>query len=94
MRAILFLIELLLWLLLIRIVLRGLARLFAGAVSAPPRRDQPPPPRAIEDLVLDRVCRTYLPRSRALTARVGGREEHFCSPACRDAALAELARAS
>jgi hypothetical protein len=44
--------------------------------------------------VLDRVCHTHLPRSRALAARVDGREEHICSPACRDKALAAVARAS
>jgi hypothetical protein len=50
--------------------------------------------RAPEDLVLDRVCRTYVPLSRTVTARVSGREEHFCSAACREKALAAVARAS
>jgi hypothetical protein len=49
---------------------------------------------APEDLVLDRICRTHVPRSRALVARVDGREEHFCSADCRDKALAAVARAS
>jgi len=47
-----------------------------------------------EDLVLDRVCHTHVPRSGAVVARVAGREEHFCSAACRDKALAAVARAS
>jgi YHS domain-containing protein len=47
-----------------------------------------------EDLVLDQVCRTHVPRSRALVARVDGREKHFCSAECRDKALASVARAS
>jgi hypothetical protein len=38
-------------------------------------------------MVRDRVCDTFLPRSRALVATVAGREQHFCSPACRDRAL-------
>jgi hypothetical protein len=38
-------------------------------------------------LVRDRVCNTFLPRERALVAVVDGREEHFCSTACRDRAL-------
>ena len=38
-------------------------------------------------LVRDRVCNTFLPRDRALTALVAGHEEHFCSAACRDRAL-------
>jgi YHS domain-containing protein len=50
--------------------------------------------KAAQDLVLDRVCRTYVPLASTLTARVAGREEHFCSTACRDRALAEVARAS
>jgi hypothetical protein len=46
------------------------------------------------ELVRDRMCNTYVPRKTALVARVGGREESFCSPACRDRALAEVAKAS
>jgi len=86
--------QFLLWLLLLRILFRSLARAFSPA----PARPAAPPPRApvreVEDLVLDRVCRTHVPRSRALVARVEGREEHFCSPACRDKAVAAVARAS
>ena len=44
------------------------------------------------EMVRDRVCNTFLPRERALTAVVGGREMHFCSAACRDRALALPAR--
>lgn len=69
-------------LLLLRLVLRAWAG-FVRARSAPARSK--PAPRA---LVRDRVCNTFLPRDVALTARVGGREEHFCSAACRDRALA------
>ena len=46
-------------------------------------------PRSL-DMVRDRVCNTFLPRDRALRALVDGREEHFCSPACRDRAAALL----
>lgn len=42
---------------------------------------------AATDMVRDRVCDTFLPRSRALVAMVNGREQHFCSPECRDRAL-------
>lgn len=41
-------------------------------------------------LVRDRVCNTFLPRERALTALVAGHEEHFCSASCRDRALRPL----
>jgi len=97
MRAIVFFVELLLWLLIIRVVLRGLARLFggrsdAGSTSGGSRRAPARP--QIEDLVRDRVCGTYVPRSQALASRVAGRDELFCSTACRDKALAAVARAS
>ncbi len=99
MRVLAFLVQVLFWLLLLRLVLRGFARAMAPLRrdAAPPRAGRgpsPPSPRAIEDLVRDPVCHTYLPRSRALQARLAGREEHFCSTACRDKALAAVAKAS
>lgn len=101
MRAIVFFVQLLLWLMIIRMVLRGLVRMFGAphrqgrAASRPQPRARPAePPRQIEDLVLDRVCHSYFPRSRAVAGRVAGQEELFCSDACRDKALAAVARAS
>ena len=93
-RGLVFVVQLLFWLLVLRLLLRTV-----GAAIAP-RRSSPTPGlerrqvRAAQDLVLDRVCRTYVPLASALTARVAGHEEHFCSTACRDRALAEVARAS
>ncbi len=92
MRALAFFVQLLFWLMVIRLVLRGLARVFAGAPARP--RPAAPSSQQIEDLVQDPVCLTYVPRSRVVSARIAGREEHFCSPACRDKALAAVARAS
>jgi hypothetical protein len=40
------------------------------------------------ELVRDPMCGTFVARDRALHARIDGRELHFCSAACRDAALA------
>lgn len=101
MRAIVFFVQLLLWLMILRMVLRGLARMFGppahrGRPASGPQRQARPaePARQIEDLVLDRVCRSYFPRSRAVAGRVAGQEELFCSAACRDKALAAVARAS
>jgi hypothetical protein len=102
MRAIVFFVELLLWLMIVRIVLRGLGRMFGGGrrqhgapAAAPPRAaGRPAPPAQIEDLVQDPVCRTYFPRSRAVAARVAGRDELYCSTECRDKALAAVGRAS
>jgi len=67
---------------LVRLALRALA----GR-----RRVVPPAPRGAAggDLVRDRVCNTFVPRDRALQARLGQGEEFFCSSACRDRALAE-----
>ncbi len=96
-RVLLVILRVLFWLLLLRFLVRAVARAFAQdnaerrrAGAGPSRREV----RAPEDLVLDRVCRTYVPRSRAVVARVEGREEHFCSAACREKALAAVARAS
>jgi len=95
-RVLLRILQFLFWLLVLRLVVRAVARAFAPGAGRP--RTAPAPSRrevqAPEDLVLDRVCRTHVPRSRALVARVDGREEHFCSPACRDKALAAVPRAS
>jgi hypothetical protein len=95
MRAVVFFVQLLLWLLIIRIVVRGLAGLFVRRPAAPPRgAPRPQAQRQIEDLILDRVCQTHFPRSSAVSARVAGHDELFCSTACRDKALAAVARAS
>ena len=77
-------------LLLIRLVLRALVLwLRAPAPSAPG-----PAVRktgAVQDLVRDQVCGTFVIREQAVRAVIGGREELFCSAACRDKAA--LARA-
>ena len=95
-RVLLRVLQFLFWLLVLRLVVRAVSRAFSPGPARPRAAGPPPRPqvRAPEDLVLDHVCRTYVPRSRALVARVADREEHFCSPACRDKALAAVARAS
>ncbi|MCG6926503.1 MAG: hypothetical protein LJF30_14480 [Acidobacteria bacterium] len=95
LRGILYFLYFLLILSFVRFVARSVGRLFGPASDlrrsgGEPRRSA----RQAEDLVRDRICNTYVPRSRALTAKVGGREEHFCSEACRDRARATVARAS
>ena len=77
----------LLALFVVRLVLRAVA-----ALSRP--RPSTVPPRRAGELVRDRVCNTFLPRERAIRAVVGGREEHFCSAACHERALAAVSRAS
>jgi hypothetical protein len=82
------------WLLVIRLLLRTLAALFGGGGDRQETTRPGPGALPVEDLVLDRVCHTHIPRSSALVARVAGHDEHFCSAACRDKALAGVARAS
>jgi YHS domain-containing protein len=65
------------------------------------RRMQPPqgrpvdgrsgsqPIRDLGPMVRDHVCNTFLPKSRALTARVDSDEFYFCSEECREKFLAE-----
>lgn len=78
-RAILFLIVL-------RLVLRFLRGLFDGLApnggAGAPRGSAP---RATEQLVRDPVCGTYLPRARALTVGSGSAVRYFCSEQCREA---------
>jgi uncharacterized protein len=69
----------------VRLSLRAAVSLFA------PRRTPPVPGGSSVDLVRDRVCNTFLPRSRAITATIAGHEEHFCSSACAQRALSESA---
>jgi hypothetical protein len=66
-------------LLLLRLAFRFVGGIIRGYRGEGPLRGQ--------EMVRDRVCNTFLPRERALRALVDGREEHFCSPACRDRAL-------
>jgi len=76
--------------LLVLVVVRLVGRLIGHAVrsasSSPARRPAEAPPQAAEVLVRDRVCNTFVPKSRAVRAVIGGHEEFFCSPACRDRA--------
>jgi hypothetical protein len=75
-------------LLLLRFLLRFLASVIHGYRGTPARAAGPRAEPAATEMVRDRVCDTFLPRSRALVAVVDGKEQHFCSPACRDRARA------
>ena len=44
-----------------------------------------PVPRTQGEMVRDRVCNTFLPRSRALSLSRDGEDHFFCSEACREA---------
>lgn len=89
-RGLLLVLRVLLILLVVRLVVRALARFFASRAASRPM----PAPRPLGELVRDRVCNTFVPRSRAVAAVVAGREERFCSAACRDKALLAASRAA
>ncbi len=84
MSALFLLLRILGVLLLLRLAGRFVAGLIRGLRDDRPGRNQAPQ----GDLVRDRICNTFVPRDRALRALVAGREQHFCSTACRDRALA------
>ena len=62
------------------------------ATSGPARRQAAP--RFEGAMVRDRICQTFLPKSRALTVREGDDEHFFCSDGCREAYLARRRKAS
>ena len=95
LRGLIYLLYFLVILYFVRLVSRSLGRLFGAGSGV--RRSGDGPRRSSgrsEDLVHDRICNTHVSRSRALAEVVGGREEHFCSEACRDRARAAVPRAS
>lgn len=74
------LLRILVVLFLLRMLVRFVANFLVGL--------RPDPAPATPTLVRDRVCNTFVPSDRAVRATVGGREELFCSTACRDRARA------
>lgn len=61
-----------------------LRRMLAGArAGADRQRKSARPAGASTELVRDRVCNTFIPRSRALSLMEGDRTHYFCSEKCR-----------
>ena len=61
-------------------------RVVAAVRGARPTPGAAPDDRQVKDLgpmVRDRVCNTFLPKSRALMLSVGTEEHFFCSEKCR-----------
>ncbi len=79
--------------LLILFVVRLIGRGLAG-LSRSSKRPQAGGESAGVDLVRDPVCNTFVPRDRAVQTMIAGRQEHFCSEACRDRARGAVSRAS
>ena len=64
-------------------------RALRRAAVSPSGRRRPGPRRSDRgEMVRDRVCNTFLPRSRAILVRDDGEEHFFCSETCRSAFLA------
>lgn len=94
-RGLLYLLYFLVILLVVRMIGRWVVLILGAGSQVRHRRERGGTgSRAVEDLVRDPVCKTYVPRSRALSAVIEGRPEHFCSEECRDRARTGAARAS
>jgi uncharacterized protein len=75
-------IRIILFLIVVRLLLRFVHGLFQG-LSSEPRGARAA--RAAEPLVRDPVCGAYLPRTRAVTVGSGATLRYFCSEQCREA---------
>ena len=72
--------------LILRSVLKTIAKTFSQVMHAPDSSEQP---RAANfpsggELKKDPVCGTYVSQSAAVTKKFGGELVHFCSVECRD----------
>ncbi|MBI1911911.1 MAG: hypothetical protein HYS21_07885 [Deltaproteobacteria bacterium] len=54
------------------------------AESKADARQAAPPDADSEEMVLDPVCKSYIPISSSVSSSVSGRVEYFCGPECRD----------
>jgi hypothetical protein len=70
---------------LLRLLLRFVVAVIQGMRTPMPDEKG----TAVSDLVRDRVCNTFVPRSHALVASVHGEPAFFCSATCRDRALSQ-----
>jgi YHS domain-containing protein len=64
-------------LILLYILIRKVIREFAGGSTKLPGK-----PQNGHEMILDPVCRTYVPKDSAVAARVGGHTYFFCSSDC------------
>lgn len=76
----------LLWLLVLIGAIWATRRLFRPGVGQQrsPARNRAVPARGEGDMVRDRVCNTFLPRTRAVTLSAEDGEHFFCSERCRE----------
>jgi hypothetical protein len=72
---------------LLRVAFRFLSGVLLGLAG--PAQPRVAPPVGVPT-VRDLVCNTFLPRDRAIVVTRDGREQYFCSTACRDKALSTI----
>ena len=68
--------------LLVYLLYRLIRGIFIAAPKQQGRRDPESGPAIVDEMVIDPVCRVYIPRREALTARVAGETVYFCSREC------------
>ena len=86
----LWLLRILVLILIVRLIIRGVSALTAGAGIR--RGSARMPERAGGTLVRDPHCGTFIPERRALVIGAGADALHFCSAECREAWLATHGR--
>jgi YHS domain-containing protein len=74
----------LLFLWLVRGILRSMFGGMNSKVAARPARPVPSMPSPGGELRKDPVCGTYVSADTSVTRRINGQTVYFCSPACRD----------
>jgi YHS domain-containing protein len=82
-RAILFLLILIVAVTFLRAVIGLIARAMSQALE-PEKTDAAPSHAAGGELKRDPVCGTYIAESASVKKTVGNQVIHFCSPSCRD----------
>ena len=68
--------------LLVYLLYRLIRGIFIAAPKQQGRRNPESGPAIVDEMVIDPVCRVYIPRREALTARVAGETVYFCSREC------------
>ena len=71
----------------IYILYRWLRR--SAAPAPKPRTYEPPQEQAVEEMVQDPVCGTWVPLGQAVLLDAKREKHYFCSPECRDKYLKE-----
>ena len=74
-----------LYLLLLMVVYQAVKVVFRSALSAYHSGEQRTPRIPGEEMVQDPQCRTYVVKGRAIARRIAGRTAYFCSAGCADA---------